>query len=187
MGNCLVHLTRGKSSSHGCCNCHAKPGLMSIHRFLQSVAGHISDPAIHTDPTSIQAQTWPSNHVTPQPVGGGGESQLPGSWSSILSKRAHVVPSTSDTLYYCKCTCFDNFTIVPLYMPENPSKPCTSCTKQFCLDQKLPICRGAEVPDLNKDTGTGKEGDVEARCFRMVLLFPFPTRYSYVADTTIIY
>ena len=96
--------------------------------------------------------------------------------------------------------CFDNFTIVPLYMPDNPSKPCLSCTRQFCLDQKLPICRGqshlkavpnrrknrvreslepelmslfplgsgilgAEVPDLDTDTGTGKEGDVEARCF----------------------
>lgn len=25
---------------------------------------------------------------------------------------------------------------------------------------------GAEVPDLDNDVGTGKEGDVEARCFR---------------------
>ena len=69
-------------------------------------------------------------------------------------------------------------------MPANPSKPCLTCTRQFCLDQKLPICKGAldttepegkqltlpsigaEVPDLDNDVGTGKEGDVEARCFR---------------------
>jgi hypothetical protein len=25
---------------------------------------------------------------------------------------------------------------------------------------------GAEVPDLDTDIGTGKEGDIEARCFR---------------------
>lgn len=61
--------------------------------------------------------------------------------------------------------CFSNSTIVPLYNPTNPSQPCLSCTRQFCLDQKLPICRGAELPDLDTDTATGKEGDVEARCF----------------------
>ncbi|KAH8080129.1 hypothetical protein HD553DRAFT_317436 [Filobasidium floriforme] len=89
------------------------------------------------------------------------------SWKeTTLAIRANVIPSTQDTLFYCKCMCFDNFTIVPLYMPDNPSKPCLSCTRQFCLDQKLPICRGAEVPDLDTDTGTGKEGDVEARCFK---------------------
>lgn len=117
--------------------------------------------------------------------------------------HASLVPSTKDQLFYCKCKpvlsstrpltplpppgiCFGNFTIVPLYMPAQPSKPCLTCTRQFCLDQKLPICRGAprgldcstsllthhssrvgaEVPDLDNDVGTGKEGDVEARCFR---------------------
>ncbi|KAJ9101640.1 hypothetical protein QFC20_005171 [Naganishia adeliensis] len=79
---------------------------------------------------------------------------------------ASLVPSTKDQLFYCKCICFGNFTIVPLYMPTNPSKPCLTCTRQFCLDQSLPICRGAEVPDLDNDVGTGKEGDVEARCFQ---------------------
>jgi hypothetical protein len=96
------------------------------------------------------------------------------SWKeTTLAIRANVIPSTQDTLFYCKCSslslvllyqptqstrsaheidkshcirfagmCFDNFTIVPLYMPDNPSKPCLSCTRQFCLDQKLPICRG---------------------------------------------
>lgn len=41
-----------------------------------------------------------------------------------------------------------------------------SCTKQWCLDQKLPICVNATLGDINPDTSTGKEGDVEARCFQ---------------------
>ncbi|OCF32889.1 hypothetical protein I317_00782 [Kwoniella heveanensis CBS 569] len=67
---------------------------------------------------------------------------------------------------YCKCICFSNSTIIPLYRPDNPKKPCLSCTRQFCLDQKLAICKGAEVPELDADVGTGTEGDVEARCFK---------------------
>ncbi|KAK8865741.1 hypothetical protein IAR55_000887 [Kwoniella newhampshirensis] len=69
-------------------------------------------------------------------------------------------------LSYCKCICFTNSTIIPLYRPDNPAKPCLSCTRQFCLDQKLSICKGAEVPELDADVGTGTEGDVEARCFK---------------------
>ncbi|EIW72739.1 hypothetical protein TREMEDRAFT_36910 [Tremella mesenterica DSM 1558] len=69
-------------------------------------------------------------------------------------------------LSYCKCICFSNSTIIPLWHPSDPSKPCLSCTKQFCIDQKLPICRDAEVPELDTDVGTGLEGDVEARCFK---------------------
>lgn len=50
--------------------------------------------------------------------------------------------------------------------PDDPSKPCLSCTKQWCVNQNLPICQGASLGDTDRDTGTGKEGDVEARCFR---------------------
>lgn len=53
-----------------------------------------------------------------------------------------------------------------LDIPDNPSKPCLSCTKQWCLNQNLPICAGALLGDTDPDTATGKEGDVEARCFR---------------------
>ncbi|GMK60025.1 hypothetical protein CspeluHIS016_0902420 [Cutaneotrichosporon spelunceum] len=68
---------------------------------------------------------------------------------------------------YCKCICFSNSTIVALDRPNvDLSKPCLSCTRQFCLDLKLPICKGATVPELDTDTGTGTEGDVEARCFK---------------------
>ncbi|KAF8516173.1 hypothetical protein BU17DRAFT_51052 [Hysterangium stoloniferum] len=62
--------------------------------------------------------------------------------------------------------CFQNYTILPLSEPENPSKPCLSCTKQWCLDRNLDICVDASLGDTNPDTGTGKEGDVEARCFQ---------------------
>lgn len=57
--------------------------------------------------------------------------------------------------------------ILRLDIPDNPSKPCLSCTKQWCLNQNLPICAGASLGDTDPDTASGKEGDVEARCFRM--------------------
>jgi len=68
---------------------------------------------------------------------------------------------------FCKCICFgSNYTILHLALPDNPSKPCLSCTKQWCLNQNLPICQGAMLGDTDPDTATGKEGDVEARCFQ---------------------
>lgn len=66
---------------------------------------------------------------------------------------------------FCKCICFDHFEIVPLYRPSDPSKPCLSCTKQFCLDQKLDICKDASLGEVDYDVGTGEEGDVQTRCF----------------------
>ncbi|KAA1468247.1 hypothetical protein DENSPDRAFT_770473 [Dentipellis sp. KUC8613] len=63
--------------------------------------------------------------------------------------------------------CFgSNYSILHLDIPDNPSKPCLSCTKQWCLNQNLPICAGASLGDTDPDTATGKEGDVEARCFQ---------------------
>jgi hypothetical protein len=63
--------------------------------------------------------------------------------------------------------CFQaNYSILHLDIPDNPSQPCLSCTKQWCLNQNLPICAGASLGDTDPDTATGKEGDVEARCFR---------------------
>ncbi|KAF9056189.1 hypothetical protein BJ165DRAFT_1431590 [Panaeolus papilionaceus] len=68
---------------------------------------------------------------------------------------------------FCKCICFaTNYTILPLNLPDNPSQPCLSCTKQWCLNQNLPACAGAQLGNTNPDTATGKEGDVEARCFQ---------------------
>ncbi|KAF9456551.1 hypothetical protein BDZ94DRAFT_1292806 [Collybia nuda] len=68
---------------------------------------------------------------------------------------------------FCKCICFQaNYSILHLNIPDNPSQPCLSCTKQWCLNQNLPICAGALLGDTNPDIATGKEGDVEARCFQ---------------------
>ncbi|KAN0135723.1 hypothetical protein V8E53_006614 [Lactarius tabidus] len=68
---------------------------------------------------------------------------------------------------FCKCICFGTKNaILRLDVPDNPSKPCLSCTKQWCLNQNLPICAGASLGDTDPDTATGKEGDVEARCFQ---------------------
>jgi hypothetical protein len=63
--------------------------------------------------------------------------------------------------------CFGtNSTILKLNVLDTPSKPCSSCTKQWCLNQNLAICAKATLGDTDPDTATGKEGDVEARCFR---------------------
>ncbi len=79
--------------------------------------------------------------------------------SSWLSKRAAT--------YQCKCVCFGtNSTVVPLFAPLDPAKPCGTCTRQFCLDQQLDSCKGAQLGETDHDTGTGYEGDVWARCFR---------------------
>jgi hypothetical protein len=74
--------------------------------------------------------------------------------------------SSTSAMTFCKCLCFGNSTILPLYLPKDPAHPCLSCTRQFCLDQKLPACVGAVSADGDLDTATGEEGDVEARCFR---------------------
>ena len=96
-------------------------------------------------------------------------------------------------LSFCKCRCFSNYTIIPLYRPKvrsvlrdceltragpvqalldlhearrAASQPSSSSTRQFCLDQQLPICQDASKGEANQDTGTGDEGDVQAKCFR---------------------
>ncbi|KIO25779.1 hypothetical protein M407DRAFT_243975 [Tulasnella calospora MUT 4182] len=86
---------------------------------------------------------------------------------SVQPVNAGLTNSYWEGVYLCKCICFGaNYTILPIYKPTNPEKPCLTCTKQWCLDQKLPICVGADIGGTNPDTGTGKEGDVEGRCFQ---------------------
>lgn len=118
----------------------------------------------------------------------------------ILISRAQVSLVTAkgskwEATSFCKCTpipsnssyrwnternvsgvCFGtSYKILHLDFPDNPNKPCLSCTKQWCLNQNLPICAGATLGDADPDTATGKEGDVEARCFREC---PCSHRYS---------
>ncbi|KAK7064219.1 hypothetical protein R3P38DRAFT_30593 [Favolaschia claudopus] len=90
-------------------------------------------------------------------------------WCFIFSAftSVHAALHRWDAPNFCKCICFGtNNSILPLTMPDNPSQPCLSCTKQWCLNQNLKICAGATLGDTNPDTATGKEGDVEARCFQ---------------------
>ncbi|KAI0695593.1 hypothetical protein BC835DRAFT_1519809 [Cytidiella melzeri] len=83
-----------------------------------------------------------------------------------LSAQA-ALPHKWEATNFCKCICFgSNYTILHLSLPDNPNKPCLSCTKQWCLNQNLAICAGATLGDADPDTATGKEGDVEARCFQ---------------------
>ena len=79
---------------------------------------------------------------------------------------AVMVGRQTRQLHMCKCTCFQtNSTLVPLYAPADPAKPCATCTRQFCLDQSLDICKGAKLEHTDHDVGTGFEGDVWAKCF----------------------
>ncbi|KAF9509345.1 hypothetical protein BS47DRAFT_160371 [Hydnum rufescens UP504] len=95
-------------------------------------------------------------------------------WILLLVLCTDLFPSAAglnfEGNYYCKCICFSNYTIQPIYRPTNPKQPCLTCTKQWCLDQKLAICLDAGLGDQDPDTATGKEGDVEARCFLIGLL-----------------
>ncbi|KNZ62739.1 hypothetical protein VP01_1228g9 [Puccinia sorghi] len=79
---------------------------------------------------------------------------------------SHMTAFTVADISFCKCMCFNNYTIVPLYRPKDVSKPCLTCTKQFCLDQKLSICQDAKLGSTNLDTGTGDEGDIKTKCFQ---------------------
>ncbi|KAJ3719900.1 hypothetical protein EV361DRAFT_293404 [Lentinula raphanica] len=85
--------------------------------------------------------------------------------SSFLCSQA--ILNKWEATNFCKCICFQsNYSILHLTLPDTPSQPCLSCTKQWCLNQNLAICAGASLGDTDPDTATGKEGDVEARCFQ---------------------
>ncbi|CED83193.1 hypothetical protein [Phaffia rhodozyma] len=89
---------------------------------------------------------------------------------SLLVQPVNAASTTQLELTYCKCICFQNSTIIPLYLPNDRKHPCASCTKAFCLDQKLPICKDASLGHINLDITSGTEGDVEARCFSSFLM-----------------
>ncbi|KTW30284.1 hypothetical protein T552_04084 [Pneumocystis carinii B80] len=64
---------------------------------------------------------------------------------------------------YCKCTCFGNSTILRLNESTIKNKPCQDCTKEFCLEQSLPICQNIQFKnpeDLIENT------DISTICFR---------------------
>ncbi|GAC93751.1 hypothetical protein PHSY_001316 [Pseudozyma hubeiensis SY62] len=95
-------------------------------------------------------------------------SPQPATTSLLLPRSSPLVSPRQNSrhLHLCKCTCFQtNSTLVPLYSPSDPSKPCLTCTRQFCLDQGLEMCKGAKLEHADHDVGTGLEGDVWAKCF----------------------
>ncbi|GAA5854404.1 hypothetical protein JCM3766R1_005968 [Sporobolomyces carnicolor] len=97
--------------------------------------------------------------------------------ATALSTSSHSSSSSSSSrsggMSFCRCACFGNSTIIPLYRPTTPSAPCLTCTRQFCLDQKLTQCvgaknkkNGADDTEWDFDVDSGEGGDVEARCFQ---------------------
>ena len=89
------------------------------------------------------------------------------------SEPRHLARRSTSVQHVCKCTCFStNSTLIPLYAPVDPSKPCLTCTRQFCIDQNLDICKDAKLGDSDGDTATGFEGDVWAKCFGKFLALP---------------
>lgn len=68
-------------------------------------------------------------------------------------------------VHVCKCTCFTtNVTLIPIYWPKDGRNLCSTCTKNFCVEQ-VEGCRGAQIVEANSDTATGFEGQVWAKCF----------------------
>ncbi|KAK9467827.1 hypothetical protein V1512DRAFT_120536 [Lipomyces arxii] len=56
---------------------------------------------------------------------------------------------------FCKCTCFRNSTIVRMPDELSATQACLECTRQWCLDYNLPICKDALL-----------ETDVTTTCFQ---------------------
>lgn len=65
---------------------------------------------------------------------------------------------------FCKCICGANSTIISLNNARRPPsadgssstspRTCNDCNRQFCLDYKLPICKGT------------KDEEISTECFR---------------------
>ncbi|RPA97826.1 hypothetical protein L873DRAFT_1828846 [Choiromyces venosus 120613-1] len=53
--------------------------------------------------------------------------------------------STTPTSIFCKCTCGQNSTLIPI-TTSPPS--CSECNRQFCLKQHLPICHDVGDDDI---------------------------------------
>ncbi|KZF22891.1 hypothetical protein L228DRAFT_247305 [Xylona heveae TC161] len=75
---------------------------------------------------------------------------------AVLSALVFFASCTSATTptSFCKCTCFNtNSTIIPLTPPSdgNPgaaATTCADCNRSFCLEYRLPICKGAREEDI---------------------------------------
>lgn len=88
-------------------------------------------------------------------------------------------------LSYCKCICFGNSTIIPLTEPTSLSKPCADCTRQFCLDYHLPICKGV-MPGEDHDDGVSAGSEIDTVCFQRDSRKDMLIVYSFIAVTIIL-
>ncbi|KAK9365733.1 hypothetical protein V1509DRAFT_570389 [Lipomyces kononenkoae] len=80
---------------------------------------------------------------------------LPGSLTSLLFVLLMLLQPALAVTSYCKCTCFANSTIIRMPEQLSPNQSCSECTRKFCLDYNLPICK-----DAVEDT------DVSSSCFQ---------------------
>lgn len=76
----------------------------------------------------------------------------------LLATLAPPVQAATSAALFCKCTCLTNSTIIRLQHTES----CNDCTRQFCLNYHLPICKST------------KEEEVVTTCFRNPPLSPPP-------------
>lgn len=73
----------------------------------------------------------------------------------LLSYLACTLASSS--VYYCKCTCNKNSTILNLNHEPASGKACSACNKQYCQEQ---------LPDICVASGTDSEVTVSTDCFK---------------------
>ncbi|KAK9433524.1 hypothetical protein V1505DRAFT_397733 [Lipomyces doorenjongii] len=78
-------------------------------------------------------------------------SVRPGILVSFLFLLLILLPSASAVTSFCKCTCFTNSTIIRMPEELSPNQSCSECTRKFCLNYNLPICKDA-VEDTDVST-----------------------------------
>ncbi|KAK9376253.1 uncharacterized protein V1513DRAFT_439755 [Lipomyces chichibuensis] len=70
---------------------------------------------------------------------------------SFLFLLLILLPPASAVTSFCKCTCFTNSTIIRMPEELSPNQSCSECTRKFCLNYNLPICKDA-VEDTDVST-----------------------------------
>ena len=96
-----------------------------------------------------------------------------GAMNELEERKWSIYNQPVRFVHVCKCTCFTtNVTLIPIYWPKDGRNLCSTCTKNFCVEQ-VEGCRGAQIVEANSDTATGFEGQVWAKCFGKFLLIHF--------------
>lgn len=105
----------------------------------------------------------PSNPLQPTPSGLDEHHAMTRFTILLLALCALILSvsvSAASPPSFCKCTCFTNSTIIPLSSNTAPTvdpphldvraagRTCADCNRDFCLQQRLPICHNAENEDV---------------------------------------